>query len=749
MTLRLSLIIEGDAGEAKAALDDVKRGLEGTRGAGERTTRDVQRGFAGMRGPIDAARGSLAQFRVLLTSIAAGALTLFLKRASDIGGEIDDTAKALGIAIGKLQEYRHAALLAGVSQAELDTALQFFSKSLGDNSSQVTGFHKALGQLGLRMEHLKGLGFDKSLELVSDRLSRVTDTTERNNIAFELFSRTGIKAINFLAVGSAEMAKLAAEARKLGLIISDETIRQAAQAGDEFDRIGGAARVAGVNIAAGFLPALTSIRQLVTDPGFQSGLKNVAGGIADIVKFAVEHKSEMQVVAAMLGGALLLRGFGARGMLAGAAGGGIAAVIAQLTGVKEEAQAAKASVADLEKELATLRFHERRLVAGISAANASPDNVTAWTRELEQTRARIAEVRKELAAPLQVTVRPSGGVKLFPEIDQAVRDLKLQRMTLDGEFKGFADGYAQLLKSLNLTGVDVSAVMSGGVGRLTGQFRELHGELARLQGAQMRLDLETPVERMNRELEKANALLAQGAISQETLNRKVMSLQFPQLTQMTNDLSNFTGQIDQAAVGSINSMTSALADWATGTKSAGDAFRSLGASVTRIIAEMVIRMLVAATIGRLLQSVLGGIFGGFGGAIGGGNIGNPTKLGGFYDKGGYTGDAARQRIADFVHGQEFVVNAAATARHRNLLEAVNDNRLPGYRDGGFVMPPPFGSSGANVTQRSLTSGLGGFGAPVVNNYWYIETPSPRAFEQDRAAAIRGGNRLMGRSSRYA
>ncbi len=33
---------------------------------------------------------------------------------------------------------------------------------------------------------------------------------------------------------------------------------------------------------------------------------------------------------------------------------------------------------------------------------------------------------------------------------------------------------------------------------------------------------------------------------------------------------------------------------------------------------------------------------------------------------------------------EFVVNAAATRRHRALLEAVNDNRLPGFASGGYV-----------------------------------------------------------------
>ncbi|MDQ2084800.1 hypothetical protein RA307_31865, partial [Xanthobacteraceae bacterium Astr-EGSB] len=59
-----------------------------------------------------------------------------------------------------------------------------------------------------------------------------------------------------------------------------------------------------------------------------------------------------------------------------------------------------------------------------------------------------------------------------------------------------------------------------------------------------------------------------------------------------------------------------------------------------------------------------------------------------FARGGYTGDVGRQAVAGVVHGEEFVVNATATARHRPLLEALNDNRLPGYERGGYVSPPP-------------------------------------------------------------
>jgi hypothetical protein len=48
-----------------------------------------------------------------------------------------------------------------------------------------------------------------------------------------------------------------------------------------------------------------------------------------------------------------------------------------------------------------------------------------------------------------------------------------------------------------------------------------------------------------------------------------------------------------------------------------------------------------------------------------------------FEKGGYTGDFGRQQVAGVVHGKEFVVNADATARNRDALEAMNRGAVAG------------------------------------------------------------------------
>lgn len=75
------------------------------------------------------------------------------------------------------------------------------------------------------------------------------------------------------------------------------------------------------------------------------------------------------------------------------------------------------------------------------------------------------------------------------------------------------------------------------------------------------------------------------------------------------------------------------------------------------------------------------------GSTGTGTIGTRTSdtgrlTGGQFALGGYTGDMDIGAVAGVVHGKEFVVNAAATARHRGMLEAINRG-LPGFAAGGM------------------------------------------------------------------
>jgi len=134
-----------------------------------------------------------------------------------------------------------------------------------------------------------------------------------------------------------------------------------------------------------------------------------------------------------------------------------------------------------------------------------------------------------------------------------------------------------------------------------------------------------------------------------------------------------------------------------------------------------------------LGSILGNLGSGFGGLFGG--IGH---LFGF-DEGGYTGSIGRTSVAGVVHGQEFVVSAAATARHRGLLEAINAGAdVPGYASGGYV-------GGAGVSAPRVAAGtIGRYDGPAPAPIFQtvIENHTAAQIETRQEDDGRGGKRQV-------
>jgi uncharacterized protein (TIGR02594 family) len=131
--------------------------------------------------------------------------------------------------------------------------------------------------------------------------------------------------------------------------------------------------------------------------------------------------------------------------------------------------------------------------------------------------------------------------------------------------------------------------------------------------------------------------------------------------------------------------TQAITGFVQDLRNGVDAAEALYNAISRI-ADQLLQM--------ALQKAFTAILGGF---SGGGFV--PSPGGGLYASGGYTGDRGRKQIAGVVHGGEYVINAAATQKHRNLLEAINRG-VPGYASGGFVLPRV---SGPGMAQNASAS----------------------------------------------
>lgn len=162
-------------------------------------------------------------------------------------------------------------------------------------------------------------------------------------------------------------------------------------------------------------------------------------------------------------------------------------------------------------------------------------------------------------------------------------------------------------------------------------------------------------------------------------NQSVLNDLDGQIRGLGNTSTTVAGQIRQTLYASFTQLFQSLM---TGSQSAGEAFRAFASSVIGSITQMIAQMLALWAVQKLI-GIVGAAFGAgvgtgagglgheFGHSVGVGGVGS---LGPPFADGGYVagpGGPKSDSIVARLSNGEFVVNAAATAKNRDILEAMN------------------------------------------------------------------------------
>ncbi len=217
-----------------------------------------------------AAFASIASIQQLGTAVRDAANRL---------GDLKDSAAAIGITTDALQELTYAAQLSGVSSDLLQSSLQKLTKNLGDAAMGGSAVKQSLDALGLSGAALAAVPVDQALGLIADKLSAVENPAQRASIATDLFGRSGLAMVNMLNEGSAGLNALADEARRLGVVINQSVIEDAAEAADKLDALS-------MVINANLTQALLNISPLLI-----GAAQNIAGISKAITDFLLQDYS--------------------------------------------------------------------------------------------------------------------------------------------------------------------------------------------------------------------------------------------------------------------------------------------------------------------------------------------------------------------------------------------------------------------------------------------------------------------------
>lgn len=161
------------------------------------------------------------------------------------GDTLAKTAQRLGISTDQLQELRFGAALSGVDSDVLTRGLAELSKRLG--KAKVAG-----GQLL------------PTFEKVAERIRNTKSATERSAIAFAYFGKAGSLLLPLLLEGKQGLRAMAEEARNLGVILDESTIKAAERADDALDRLKAVVQALGIRALAPLVPVVDRLTTKLT-----------------------------------------------------------------------------------------------------------------------------------------------------------------------------------------------------------------------------------------------------------------------------------------------------------------------------------------------------------------------------------------------------------------------------------------------------------------------------------------------------
>ena len=175
--------------------------------------------------------------RSFVALAGVGSLGAVLKNIVDTGDEFSKLSQRAGVSVEKLSEFAYGAQLANVSTQEMASGLQKLAQHMaeagGNRGSQAAAVFKSLG---IEVTDANGRLRDTSkvFEDLSAKFAGAADGAEKIAIARALFGKSGDSLIPMMN----QLKETSAEARRLGLTVSDEFAARANVFNDNLTRAG-------------------------------------------------------------------------------------------------------------------------------------------------------------------------------------------------------------------------------------------------------------------------------------------------------------------------------------------------------------------------------------------------------------------------------------------------------------------------------------------------------------------------------
>lgn len=217
---------------------------------------------------------------------AASGLAASSVSAASYADEMLTMSTVTGISTENLQAYNYAAELVDVSMEDLTKSMAKNIKSMSSAAKGSKEYEAAYKKLGISVQNADGSLRDseKVYWEAIDALGKVSNETERDAIAMQLFGKSAQDLNPLIAQGSDGIKQLTKEAKDMGAVMSNESLKSLGEFDDSIQRLKSGASAAKNAIGTALLPALKTISgEGVTLIGeFSKGINSANGDISKI-----------------------------------------------------------------------------------------------------------------------------------------------------------------------------------------------------------------------------------------------------------------------------------------------------------------------------------------------------------------------------------------------------------------------------------------------------------------------------------
>lgn len=261
---------------AKLGLDtsEYERGLEGAEGQASSFGSTLASGLGVAAGVATAAITAT-------TAAAVGGTKAFIGGVSSVaqyGDTIDKMSQKMNMSAESYQEWDFVLQHAGASIETLKAGIRTLSTAAESGN-------EAFQQLGITQEEIASMSGEELFSATIEALQSVESETERTYLAGKLLGRGATDLGALLNMSAEETAEMRQQVHELGGVLSDETVKDAAQFQDSLQNMQYAFSGMKNSMLSEFLPSFSTVMDglsLVFSGDSESGLGMIETGVNDL-----------------------------------------------------------------------------------------------------------------------------------------------------------------------------------------------------------------------------------------------------------------------------------------------------------------------------------------------------------------------------------------------------------------------------------------------------------------------------------